>query len=106
MMIDEGREAPTGEGKDLTIELVSFPFYTRCHHHHHGDGDVGDGVDAGHGDLDDNDGEDDFDEVRGEKNAHTAGHVYFTVPDIRTIDLIIRTKGKYTEDNDDNEMMT
>ena len=44
--------------------------------------------------------------MRGEKNAHTAGHVYFTVPDIRTIDLIIRTKGKYTEDNDDNEMMT
>ena len=47
-----------------------------------------------------------WDEVRGEKNAHTAGHVYFTVPDIRTIDLIIRTKGNYTEDNDDNEMMT
>ena len=33
-MIDAGREAPTGEVKVLTIALVSFPFYTRCHDHH------------------------------------------------------------------------
>ena len=39
VMIDEGREAPTGEGKDLTIALVSFPFYTRCHKHHAFDGE-------------------------------------------------------------------
>ena len=44
MMIDEGSEAPTGEGKVLTIELVSFPFYTRCHHHDGDDnGDLDDG---------------------------------------------------------------
>ena len=42
MTIGEGREAQTGEGKVLTIGLVSFPFSTRCHHHcHHGDGDDG-----------------------------------------------------------------
>ena len=41
MRIGEGREAQTGEGKVLTIGLVSFPFSTRCHHHcHHGDGDA------------------------------------------------------------------
>ena len=39
VMIDEGREAPTGEGKVLTTALVSFPFYTRCHHHYGFDGE-------------------------------------------------------------------
>ena len=52
VMIDEGREAPTGEGKDLTIALVSFPFYTRCHKHHAFDGE----------------------------SAHTRSYAYFTLP--------------------------
>ena len=44
MMIDEGREAPTGEGKVLTIELVSFPSYTRYNNHDGDDnGDLDDG---------------------------------------------------------------
>ena len=40
--IDEGREAPTGEGKVLTIRLVSFPFYTRYHVDDHDDDDCDD----------------------------------------------------------------